>query len=255
MSDTESTTEPYVGSDMEKKNEQENIDLIVNEDTPVEMPTLFTTEQLKSLSCLLASSLVPQINNAGAANAARMADEMQSGSSTNVIAEHHSYSKNSARPIGSHGYDENNKNKHPRPKGSKGKHPKRKIEVLGKGKNKKRKIDSETEMSVYADSDFENRVKNLGNKNESEDTSDSDDGFCLDSIREGYLADDETGPAGQDDLAALFSDMKTKPLSKEKIVAKIKEHTRPENVTLETAQVNPEIWSNIISTQDRSLYL
>ena len=44
-------------------------------------------------------------------------------------------------------------------------------------------------------------------------------------------------------------------MSKDKVALKAKENPRPKNCNLETKQVNPEIWSDIVLTSDRSLNL
>lgn len=130
--------------------------------------------------------------------------------------------------------------------------------VSGKGKmpkSRKRKITGKDDaISLHPDSDIEKKIANL-NRSSDENSSSSEEEFDLDTLRSEYLEEDETGPAVDKGLADLFKDFKDKGLSKDKVAQKVKENPRPENCNLETKQVNPEIWSDIIMTNDRSLDL
>ena len=132
---------------------------------------------------------------------------------------------------------------------------KRKMSTKSNMEKKKHKATPEDdEISLHAASDLEKRIDAL-TKSSSGEISSEEDEFDVKNLRADYLDEDNSGPAVDKDLADLFKDMRESGLSKDKIAQKAKENARPENCNLETKQVNPEIWSNIISSGDRSLDL
>ena len=121
--------------------------------------------------------------------------------------------------------------------------------VIGKTKSKRQKMDDQ--VSIHADSDIDNKINNLMQTDDSS-SDDAIEELDISKFQSDLLDEAEAGPALNKELADLFSKLKESGLSKEKVASKAKEYPRPENVNLETKQVNPEIWSNIISTKDRS---
>ena len=69
-------------------------------------------------------------------------------------------------------------------------------------------------------------------------------------LNQDYLDDVAKGPGVNEELAELFNLLKETGLNKEKVAAK--EYPMPENCNMETKQVNPEIWNNIIGSRGRS---
>ena len=125
---------------------------------------------------------------------------------------------------------------------------------------KKKKLDmsnsansNDDQVSLHADSEIDERANKLISDSESSSTESSEEEFDLSKFKSDYLEDTEAGPSVDDNLADLFKALKDQGLSSEKLAAKAKEHPRPNNCNMETKKVNPEIWSNIITTADRNL--
>jgi len=130
------------------------------------------------------------------------------------------------------------------------------MEKSGPSSAKKSKdIDYEEDdgISLPSASDMDGKVNALLNSGISDSSSEEE--LDLSKLKQDYLDDTETGPAINNDLAELFNSIKKTDLSKEKVALKAKEHPKPENCSLETKQVNPEILSSVISTRDRNLDL
>jgi len=117
--------------------------------------------------------------------------------------------------------------------------------------NKKQKLNDDR-VSIPSQSDLDAIINKL---NSSEDSSSSDDEgeINLKELKQDHLEDTVTGPEVDEELADLFNSItETGVLTKDKIALKAKEYPMPANCNLEVNQVNPEIWSNIIGSKDRS---
>jgi len=107
-------------------------------------------------------------------------------------------------------------------------------------------------VSLHGSSDIDGNIEKLINSSSESDESPSEDDLDIQKLRSELLEDDEIGPPVSKDLAELFQKLKESGLSKEKVASKAKEYPKPANCDLETKQVNPEIWSGIITTKERS---
>jgi len=130
--------------------------------------------------------------------------------------------------------------------------------ILGKNskkpKSKRRKMENKDPdtVSLHGSSDIDGNIEKLINSSSESDESPSEDDLDIQKLRSELLEDDEIGPPVSKDLAELFQKLKESGLSKEKVASKAKEYPKPANCDLETKQVNPEIWSGIITTKERS---
>jgi len=107
--------------------------------------------------------------------------------------------------------------------------------------NKKQKLNDDR-VSIPSQSDLDAIINKL---NSSEDSSSSDDEgeINLKELKQDHLEDTVTGPEVDEELADLFNSItETGVLTKDKIALKAKEYP----------MLNPEIWSNIIGSKDRS---
>ena len=109
---------------------------------------------------------------------------------------------------------------------------------------------SEDEISIPTQSDIDDKIHDLCQTGSESESSDED--WDIAGMQADYLDNTDKGPEVDKDLAELFNKIKKSGLSKEKVAAKAKDHPMPANCSLEVKQVNPEIWSNIISTRERS---
>ena len=75
------------------------------------------------------------------------------------------------------------------------------------------------------------------------------------ALGHGLFDKEEEGPPVKEELTNIAKKLRKNPLSKDKIVEKAKAHPKPENCNIETKNVNPEVWKNIMTTQERSLDL
>ena len=98
-------------------------------------------------------------------------------------------------------------------------------------------------ISIPTQSDMEQRINDLVRSSSLEsdksDSSDSDFNF-------------DKSPPVHSKIASLFSSLKPQGMSKEKVLEMAKVHLIPKNCNLEVRNVNPEIWSEIMSAKDCS---
>ena len=111
-------------------------------------------------------------------------------------------------------------------------------------------VDIGDRVSIFAeDSDMDKKINDLcGSSTEHSNESDID----LDDIAQDLFDEDEVGPPLSEGLAELFTNIKEKPLPKNKISEKCKKILRPKNCYLETKKCNLEIWNNAIKSPERS---
>lgn len=109
-------------------------------------------------------------------------------------------------------------------------------------------------VSIPTQSDMDQKINDLieSSSSESEKSDSSDSDFDFDELKQGYLDDDEIGPPIHSKIASLFSSLKPQGMAKEKVLEMAKVHPMPKNCNLEVRNVNPEIWSEIMSAKDRS---
>ena len=74
-------------------------------------------------------------------------------------------------------------------------------------------------------------------------------------IENSLLDNEEEGPPLQEELSQIAKKLKERKMSKEKIAEKAKTHLKPKNCNFETKNVNSEIWSKVMNSQERSIDL
>ena len=86
----------------------------------------------------------------------------------------------------------------------------------------------------------------------SEDSEDEETDVMLDNIAKDLVNQNEAGLPISDKVATLFNSIVANPLSSDKLSEKLKSYLRPNNCNLETKLVNPDIWTNVLSSKQRS---
>ena len=112
--------------------------------------------------------------------------------------------------------------------------------------------DDDDRISIPTQSDMDQRINELVGETSSEREDSPESDFNFEELRQDYIDDEEVGSPVDNKIASLFQSLKPIGLSKEKVLQKAKIYPRPKNCNLEVRQVNPEIWTDILSPKDRS---
>ena len=107
-------------------------------------------------------------------------------------------------------------------------------------------------ISIPNESDMDDKVNDLCHDISSEDSEDEETDVMLDNIAKDLVNQNEAGLPISDKVATLFNSIVANPLSSDKLSEKLKSYLRPNNCNLETKLVNPDIWTNVLSSKQRS---